>query len=817
MNGEKECGAGSYTGCAADKTGQWKIFFLFFVISLLIVGWGRIDIEFASGIFISLGGTTRGLIYPLFLLYCILRLIRKDIFRVRFLGDPVTLLSIIFIGVTAASPSHDLQMIRDIFLPALLVYYMTRFLLENSDFIDLPGLLRVMIFFVVCTILRAAVDVQKNFFSNPSIMTTSMEHHTIIAMMILAVVPISLALAVLDREKRWLSWPALAVLFVGLVLANSRIGWLSFLVILFFLLFSRAPRPVRLAAVILTILSLAAAIFLFPHLHHRLMSLFSLHSDRDFLVRLDIWNISLRIIASHPVWGIGFSHTAFIAEGLRYKPLFSAEHPHNLYLAILVYTGLAGASAVLLLLASIIRELRRLLLMNIPHWGLLVVSFCAGFAGLAVTNMADTLTNSSRALLLVFLIIACLFSLRRIKDSPFRESRSSEKIKIVYFIGTLGRGGAEGQLLELIERLDRERFYPSLVVLRKEGGHLARLEESGIPCHFLHFRGVITTFYPPYLWKALKSVISLIRTLEKERPHIVHGYLFVSYVAAVFFGRCAGVPLIITSRRSLATSKTRRWTIIHRIVEILANMETDVIIANSHAVKDDTVKREHVSPDRVEVIYNGVDLRRYSGNKEAASRLREQMGINAAAPVIGVVANLIPYKNHRLMLRALVPVAEDFPSVRLLLVGRDSGIGGALREYSRSLGVEGHVIFLGECKDIPAVLSLMDISVLTSREEGFPNAILESMAAGLAVVATAVGGSREAVADRETGFLVPSDDYEAVAKRVKQLLEDPGKRRAMGERGRAVAAERFSLEAMVEKTEKLYGDRLEYLQNCNKS
>lgn len=816
MNGERECRAASYMGCAADKNGQWKNFFLLFVISLLIVGWGRIDVEFASGVFISLGGTTRGLIYPLFLLYCILRIIRKDIFRVRFLGDPVTLMSIIFIGVTAASPARDLQMIRDIYLPALLVYHMARFLLENLDFRDFLGLLYVMILFVVCTILRASVDVQKNFFSNPSIMTTSMEHHTIVAMMILAVIPVALALALLDREKRWLSWPALAVLFVGLVLANSRIGWLSFLVILFFLLFSRVQRPVRLAAIFFTVFSLMMAIFLFPHLHHRLMSLFSLHSDRDFLARLDIWHVSIKIITSHPIWGIGFSHAAFIAEGMRHIPLFSAEHPHNLYLAVMVYAGLAGVSAALLLVASIIRELRRLFLMSVPHWGLLVVSFCAGFTGLAVMNMADTVTNSSRAMLLVFLIIACLFSLRRIKDSPFRERYSSEKIRIVYFIGTLGRGGAEGQLLELIERLDKERFSPSLVVLRKEGGHLERLEESGIPCHFLHFRGVINTFYPPNLWKALGSVMSLIRILKKERPHIVHGYLFVSYVAAVFFGRCSETPLIITSRRSLATSKTRRWTILHRLVEILTNMETDVIIANSNAVKDDTVKREHVSPDRVEVIYNGVDLSRFSGNEESASRLRLQMGIDAAAPVIGVVANLIPYKNHRLILRALAPVAEAFPSVRLLLVGRDSGIGGALREYSRSLGVEDLVIFMGECNDIPAALSLMDISVLTSLEEGFPNAILESMAAGLAVVATAVGGSQEAVIDGETGFLVPSDDHEALADRVTVLLKDPKKRKMMGERGRAVAIERFSLDAMVEKTEKLYGDRLEYLQNFNK-
>jgi len=808
MNDSNNRIGGPAAGCRGREAALSRAFFLLFCVVLIIVGWGRIDIEPASGMVISLGGTTRGLIYPLFLLYCIMRLLKKDIFRVRFLGDPVTLLGAIFIGVTAASPYHDMNMIRDIWFPALLTYYMARYLLEISGFRGFQTLLWISVLFVVCTILRASVDVQKNFFSNPSIMTTSMEHHTIIAMMILTVAPTALALAVLQNRMRWLSWPALAVLFVGLVLANSRIGWIAFLVILFLMLFSQAQRQVRVAAGVLAALSLAAALFLFPHLHHRLMSLFSLQSDSDFLARLDIWSVSFRIIASHPIWGIGLSHTAFISEGLKYRPVFSAEHPHSAYLAVPVYTGIAGGAAALLLVSSIFRELRRLLALNVPQWGLIILSFCASFAGLAVTNTADTLTNSSRALLLVFLMLAFLFSLRRMGDSPFRERPGDEKVRIVYFIGTLGRGGAEGQLIELIERLDRNRFSPSLVVLRKEGDYLDRIEKTGIPCHFLHFRGVVSTFYPPNLWKAFSSSISLLRMLKKDRPHAVHGYLFVSYVAAVFFGRFADVPLIITSRRSLGTSKTRRWTALHRLVEILANAETDLIIANSSAVKDDTVRRERVARDMVEVIYNGVDVGRYSRSKEKAASQRKDLAIEEGAPVVGMIANLIPYKNHRLMLEALVHVAEAFPSVRLLLVGRDSGIGGALREYSRSLGVEEKVIFLGECRDIPAALSVMDISVLTSLEEGFPNAILESMAAGLPVVATAVGGSKEAVLDGETGFLVPSGDHRAIADKLTLLLGDADRRKAMGERGREIASERYSLEKMVESTEELYLKRI---------
>jgi glycosyltransferase involved in cell wall biosynthesis len=130
-----------------------------------------------------------------------------------------------------------------------------------------------------------------------------------------------------------------------------------------------------------------------------------------------------------------------------------------------------------------------------------------------------------------------------------------------------------------------------------------------------------------------------------------------------------------------------------------------------------------------------------------------------------------------------------------------------LREMAEGLGLSKNVFFIGRCDRIGALLTLTDVCVLASTAEGFSNAILEYMAAGRPVVATDVGGAREAVVDGETGYLVPSDDHSAMAERIVALLRDPDEARAMGERGRQITREKFSCEAQLEKTQDLY-DRM---------
>ncbi|MDQ7823287.1 MAG: glycosyltransferase [Candidatus Eremiobacteraeota bacterium] len=376
-----------------------------------------------------------------------------------------------------------------------------------------------------------------------------------------------------------------------------------------------------------------------------------------------------------------------------------------------------------------------------------------------------------------------------------------EKVSILYFIGTLGRGGAEGQLLELIEGLDRERFSPGLVVLKGEDDLLDRCLAKGISPHFLRIGGLGDILNPLRLLKVLGNILALARKIKRERIQVLHGYLYTANVLAAFMGHLTGVPLVITSRRSLSTSKTRTWTPLHRLFEIIANSWTHLVIANSQAVREDTIKKEKLDPSKVMVIHNGVALDKYGQGPGA-----RQEGLIPAgtAGVIGIVANLIPYKNHEMLLRALPLIKKEVQPLCLLCIGRDSGIQKDLERLAENLGVAGDIAWLGPRPDVHAILPLLDISVLVSNEEGFPNAVLESMAAGVPVVATAVGGVPELILEGETGYMVAPGDHEALASRVTGLLNDEKKRREMGEKSRERVKAHFSREKMVSVTEEVY-------------
>jgi glycosyltransferase involved in cell wall biosynthesis len=383
------------------------------------------------------------------------------------------------------------------------------------------------------------------------------------------------------------------------------------------------------------------------------------------------------------------------------------------------------------------------------------------------------------------------------------------RIGIYYFVGTLGKGGAEGQLLELIEGLDRQRFEPVLVVLKGKDALYERCKKSGVEVIFLQIRGLLQSFNPLNLAIVVRNLLGLYRRMKERRPHIVHGYLFLSYCLAAFMGKMVGAPVIITSRRSMGSSKTRIWTIFHRILEILANRATDAVIANSRAVRDDTIKREGIPDTRIAVIYNGIDQRRFE-RREAASVLAKTLRIREGAKVVGLIANLIPYKNHRMLIDAIPLIKEHCREVHFLLVGNDTrGIEEDLRAYARVRGVEECMTFAGSRDDMPDVLSLLAVSVLTSREEGFPNVLLESMAAGLPVVATDVGGVAEIVQEGITGYLVPSGDFRSFAERVVEILTDERLAADMGARARTRVREFFKAETMVAATEALYVRLLE--------
>lgn len=379
------------------------------------------------------------------------------------------------------------------------------------------------------------------------------------------------------------------------------------------------------------------------------------------------------------------------------------------------------------------------------------------------------------------------------------------KIRIAFVIGSLDVGGTEGQLVELVSRLDRDMFEPTVYCLIRLGPLANRLTSGGIQVRCLallpHDQPMSVRLVAEHLPRVFLRTVGFAWALRRDPPNVIHGFLFFSYVLAAFVGRLATVPVVVASRRSLTTFKGRRRRYLWP--EYLANRLTDLVIANSEAVRIATLNEERLSPGKVVVIHNGVDTVRFSPDRSAA---RKSLRLPATAwPVVAVVANFIQYKGHAIFIGSWARLVMRFPGAVALLVG-DGPQRDELQARAHALGLAGTLRFLGHDSDVAAVLSSADMLVHPSSQEGFSNAILEAMAAGKPVIATNVGGNSEAVQHGVTGLLVPTGDADALAEAMISLAEQPDKVKKLGTAARRRAVDVFSLDAMVRNYERLYSD-----------
>ncbi len=388
---------------------------------------------------------------------------------------------------------------------------------------------------------------------------------------------------------------------------------------------------------------------------------------------------------------------------------------------------------------------------------------------------------------------------------------STEPIRVTHCIGSMRRGGTECQLASLIAALPPDRFVQSLVLFQGGGDLMETLPPE---CEIVDLRYSMSygKFDPRFYGAMARALFFYVRHLRRFRPDVVHGWLYWANILSVFAARLsgplaivfaeprAGVPAIITSRRQLGLFKDGR-PVLQRI-ENFCNRFTRVIIANSNAVREDVIRREELKAERVRVIHNGVDAVAVgSGAREA---LRETWGVGDSGTVGVVLANFHAYKGHADALAVLERLHPEFPDFVIVFAGRDQGAESALREGARERGLESRVKFIGERTDVGDVLAAADFLIHPSRQEGFPNAILEAMAAGLPVVAYDLGACREAVIDQECGIIVPVQDIEALARAVRVLITDPARRRAMGEAGAERSRREFSMDQMIRQMASLY-------------
>jgi glycosyltransferase involved in cell wall biosynthesis len=385
------------------------------------------------------------------------------------------------------------------------------------------------------------------------------------------------------------------------------------------------------------------------------------------------------------------------------------------------------------------------------------------------------------------------------RNLPAGSGATAPTLKIAYVLPNIEAGGTEQHVLTLCRLLDRSRYSPSLVTTAG-GGALFDAFSALVPMKVMgdSARGKRFRSTP---WEHARAVASLVRILRERRPDILHAYLPAANVIGPLAARLAGVTRVIVSKRSLADYKERFPLLRH--TEPFGNRLADVILVNSDAVRRDVERTERHWRGKFRKIYNGVaPIEPWSPDKAMAFRRRE--GIPADALVALCVSNFYPYKGHEELVEAVARLVTGVPDVIFLLVGRDSGTMEATRTRIRERGLEGSFRFLGSRSDVPDLLRASDLFVHPSREEGFSNAILEAMAAGLPVVACNVGGNPEVIVDGETGRLAPPRDPERFADAMVELIADESKRKIFGEAGLRRAAERFSLDRMVEEMESLY-------------
>jgi glycosyltransferase involved in cell wall biosynthesis len=369
-------------------------------------------------------------------------------------------------------------------------------------------------------------------------------------------------------------------------------------------------------------------------------------------------------------------------------------------------------------------------------------------------------------------------------------------IRVTFLIGSLDIGGAERQLVRLANGLDRMLFSPTILCWFGGGALEAELA-SDVPIVQLGLERLGTAARPARPLLALRILAALLGHLRRGRPDILHGYMLTAYVLGSLAAWLMRVPVVIASRRGLVSYRTypRPWHPVAR----LANRVIDLHLCNSEAVRRWTEDKERIQDARTAVIYNGLDVPTVSGLQEMpAGWAGGPPGERAA-----MIANFHRYKAHEVALDAVAQVRVGHPGFQLVLFGEGEQ-KEHLQQQVRTLGLERNIVFAGARADAAQLLPAFDFSILSSDEEGFPNVVMESMAVGVPVVATAVGGVPELVADGVEGYLVAPRDAAALAGAIGRMIEHPQERHRMGDAGRRRIEEQFSVRRMVSATQDLY-------------
>ncbi len=365
-------------------------------------------------------------------------------------------------------------------------------------------------------------------------------------------------------------------------------------------------------------------------------------------------------------------------------------------------------------------------------------------------------------------------------------------IKICYVIGTLNIGGAEKQLLMLTDGLDKKKFEPVVISLRKNGDLKKDFESAGIKVVETDKKFKIDPIFFFRLFYAIK----------KEKPEILHTFMFTSNT----WGRIAGifnrVPIIISSERCVDLYK--KWY--HRLIDNLLIHFTKIIIANSYAVKDFYQNRERIPETRIKVIHNGIDIKTNENNGILTSKIKE-LGLENAKHIISCAGRFTEQKGFIYLIKAIPLILKEFPLTYFVFIG-DGPLKDVFKKEVQKSGIEKNVLFTGYRKDVSDIFSISDIVAVPSLFEGMPNVVLEAMIAKKPVIGTNIPEISEIIKDAINGILVPVKNSYALAEKIIYLLKNPSIALKIGQEGYTTVIKEYSSEKMIQAYENIYIDCL---------
>jgi sugar transferase (PEP-CTERM/EpsH1 system associated) len=370
--------------------------------------------------------------------------------------------------------------------------------------------------------------------------------------------------------------------------------------------------------------------------------------------------------------------------------------------------------------------------------------------------------------------------------------QAAARLRVLHVISYMGRGGAEMGILKLVAGLG-DWFEQRICTTR---GFDADFVRSSFSEEKMYVAG------SPDL-KLQFPLFRLARIMRQYRPHLVHSRNWGA-IEAVAAAKLAGVPVVIHSEHGYEMDMFAGLPMRRRLFRRAAYVMTDAIFAVTRELRDFHARQAWIRPERMGVLYNGVDTQRFSPSKETRIAMRKELSLPEESFVIGTVGRLVPIKDQQTLLKAAALLSRSGIDARVLLVG--SGPERERLQGQAAGALEGRVCFAGDSSRVPEMLNAMDVFVLPSLNEGMSNTLLEAMACGLPVLAANVGGNPEIIENNLSGCLFTPGDVEWLASKLKHLARDPALVHQLGTAARNRAIESFSLSRMLETYRRFYLD-----------